>query len=172
YVPLGPFLGKSFATTISAWVVPLEAFADAEVLLPGQDPAVLPYLQGESDRDAFGLDLHLEVRINGSLVSSPEFRDMYWSPAQMLAHMTVNGASLRPGDLFASGTVSGAEPTTFGSLLERTWNGTEPMTLDDGSTLSFLEDGDVVTMTGSAPSPNGERVSLGEVNGTIRPARG
>ena len=109
YVPLGPFLGKSFATCISAWVVPFEAFAEAEVDLPGQEPAVLPYLQGETDRDAFGLDLHLEVRINGTVVSSPEYRDMYWSPAQMLAHMTVNGASLRVGDLFGSGTVSGAE---------------------------------------------------------------
>jgi fumarylacetoacetase len=169
YVPLGPFLGKSFATSISAWVVPFEAFAGAEVDLPGQDPAVLPYLQGETDRDAFGLDLHLEVRINDTVVSSPEYRDMYWSPAQMLAHLTVNGASLRDGDLFASGTVSGAEPTTFGSLLERTWNGTEPLTLDDGSTRGFLEDGDVVTITGWAPGPNGSRVTLGEVTGRVVP---
>ncbi len=171
YVPLGPFLGKSFATSISAWVVPLEALAAAEVPLPGQDPAPLPYLQGESERDTFGLDLHLEVRINGSLVSSPEFRDMYWSPAQMLAHLTVNGASLRDGDLFASGTVSGAERTTFGSLLERTWNGTEPVTLDDGSERGFLQDGDVVTMSGWAPGANGARVTLGEVVGRILPAR-
>ncbi len=171
YVPLGPFLGKSFATSISAWVVPLEAFEVAEVVLPGQNPAVLPYLQGQTDRDAFGLDLHFEVRINGSLVSSPEFRDMYWSPAQMLAHMTVNGASLRPGDLFASGTVSGAERTTFGSLLERTWNGTEPITLADGSMRGFLEDGDLVTISGWAPGPNGSKVTLGEVSGAIRPAQ-
>ncbi|MFY9914629.1 MAG: fumarylacetoacetase [Nocardioidaceae bacterium] len=170
YVPLGPFLGKSFATSISAWVVPLEALAAAEVPLPGQDPAPLPYLQGESERDTFGLDLHLEVRINGSLVSSPEFRDMYWSPAQMLAHLTVNGASIRDGDLFASGTVSGTERTTFGSLLERTWNGTEPVTLDDGSERGFLQDGDVVTMTGWAPGTNGARVTLGEVVGRILPA--
>ncbi len=167
YVPLGPFLGKSFATSISAWVVPLEALAAAEVPLPGQDPAPLPYLQGESERDTFGLDLHLEVRINGSLVSSPEFRDMYWSPAQMLAHLTVNGASIRDGDLFASGTVSGTERTTFGSLLERTWNGAEPFMLDDGSERGFLQDGDVVTMTGWAPGANGARVTLGEVVGRI-----
>ena len=170
YVPLGPFLGKSFATSISAWVVPFEAFADAEVDLPGQDPTPLPYLQGETDRDAFGLDLHLEVRLDGTVVSSPEFRDMYWSPAQMLAHLTVNGASLRVGDLFASGTVSGAERMTFGSLLERTWNGTEPVTLDDGSKRGFLEDGDVVTLSGWAPGPGGSRVTLGDVSGRILPA--
>ena len=95
---------------------------------------------------------------------------MYWSPAQMLAHLTVNGASLRVGDLFASGTVSGVEPTTFGSLLERTWNGTQPLSLDDGSTRGFLEDGDVVTISGWAPGPNGSRITLGEVTGTITPS--
>ncbi len=171
YVPLGPFLGKSFATSISAWVVPFEALTAAEVPLPGQDPPPLPYLQGATDADVFGLDLHLDVRINGSLVSSPEFRDMYWSPTQMLAHLTVNGASLRDGDLFASGTVSGTERTTFGSLLERTWNGEQPVTLDDGSRRGFLEDGDVVTMTGWAPGPGGAHVTLGEVVGRILPAR-
>jgi len=110
------------------------------------------------------------VRINGTVVSSPEYRDMYWSPAQMLAHLTVNGASLRDGDLFASGTVSGAERTTFGSLLERTWNGTEPLTLDDGSTRGFLEDGDVVTISGWSPGPDGTRITLGDVTGTVTPS--
>jgi len=167
YVPLGPFLGKSFATSISAWVVPLEALAEAEVPVPGQDPVVLPYLQGVSERDVFGLDLHLEVRVNGTLVSSPEFRDMYWSPAQMLAHLTVNGASLRTGDLFASGTVSGKRPETYGSLLERTWNGTDLLALDDGTKRGFLEDGDVVTLSGWAPGPDGTRITLGEVTGAI-----
>ncbi|MBA2697151.1 MAG: fumarylacetoacetase [Nocardioidaceae bacterium] len=171
YVPLGPFLGKSFATSISAWVVPFEALAYAEVPLPGQDPPVLPYLQGQTDRDVFGLDLHLEVRLNGSLVSAPEFRDMYWSPAQMLTHLTVNGATLRTGDLFASGTVSGSSPETFGSLLERTWNGTAPLALADGTTRGFLEDGDVVTLTGWAPGRDGAQVTLGKVTGTVLPAR-
>nr|MBA3232786.1 fumarylacetoacetate hydrolase family protein [Propionibacteriales bacterium] len=97
--------------------------------------------------------------------------DMYWSVTQMLAHMTVNGASLRVGDLFASGTVSGIDATTFGSLVERTWNGTQPLTLDDGSTRGFLADGDVVTMSGWAPGPAGSRVTLGEVTGTVRAAR-
>ncbi|MBA3310795.1 MAG: fumarylacetoacetase [Nocardioidaceae bacterium] len=171
YVPLGPFLGKSFATSISAWVVPLDAFIDAEVPLPRQDPAVLRYLQGEADDELWGLDLRLEVAINGSVVSAPDYRSMYWSPAQMLAHMTVNGASLRTGDLFASGTVSGDAADTFGSLLELTWNGTERVKLDDGGGRGFLEDGDVVTLTGSAPRPDGSWVTLGEVTGRIRSAR-
>ncbi|MDX6310236.1 MAG: fumarylacetoacetase [Nocardioidaceae bacterium] len=168
YVPLGPFLGKSFATSISAWVVPFDALSDAIVDLPSQDPPVLPYLAGEG---AFGLDLHLEVLVNGTVVSRPEYRSMYWSPAQMLAHMTVGGASLRTGDLFASGTVSGSRPDTFGSLLEITWNGERPVTLADGSKRGFLEDGDTVTLRGTAPGPDGSVVTLGEVTGTITPAR-
>lgn len=168
YVPLGPFLGKSFATSVSAWVTPLDALADARILLPGQsDPQVLPYLQG----DAFGLDVHLEVTLNGTVVSRPEHSAMYWSPAQMLAHLTVNGASLRDGDLFASGTISGPTRESRGSLLELTWNATEPLTLDDGTTRGFLEDGDTVTMTAWAPGPDGSRVGIAEVTGTIVPAR-
>ena len=164
YVPLGPFLGKSFATSISAWVVPLEALAGAIVPLPSQDPPVLPYLSGDS---AFGLDLHLEIELNGTVVSRPEYRTMYWSPAQMLAHLTVNGASLRTGDLFASGTVSGSTPETYGSLLEITWNGERPLVLADGSSRGFLEDGDTVTLRGSASGLDGAVVRLGEVTGTI-----
>jgi fumarylacetoacetase len=168
YVPLGPFLGKSFATSVSAWVTPLDAFAAARVPLPGQqDPQVLPYLRG----DAFGLDVHVEVRLNGTVVSRPEHAGMYWSPAQMLAHLTVNGASVRDGDLFGSGTISGPTRDTRGSLLELTWNGTEPLTLEDGTTRGFLEDGDTVTMTAWAPGPRGSRIGLGEVTGAIRPAR-
>ena len=168
YVPLGPFLGKSFATSVSAWVTPLEALTAARIPLPGQsDPQVLPYLRG----DAFGLDVHVEVSLNGTVVSRPEHAGMYWSPAQMLAHLTVNGASLRDGDLFGSGTISGPTRDTRGSLLELTWNGTEPLTLADGTTRGFLEDGDTVTMTAWAPGPDGSRIGLGEVTGTIRPAR-
>lgn len=169
YVPLGPFLGKSFATSIAAWVVPFAALREAELPLPAQDPEPLPYLAGSSE-DLFGLDLHLEVVLNGSVVATPEYRDMYWSPAQMLAHMTVNGASLRVGDLFASGTVSGPSPESFGSMLERTWNGTEPLRLDDGTTRGFLEDGDAVTLRGWARGPGGSRVTLGEVTGRVLPA--
>ncbi|MEP7192161.1 MAG: fumarylacetoacetase [Actinomycetota bacterium] len=178
-VPLGPFLGKSFGSTLGAWVVPMEALAAARIPLPPQDPEPLPYLRGSardgSDRSGppaglFGLDIHLEVRINGTLVSSPTYAGMYWSPAQMLAHLTVNGASLRDGDLFASGTISGPDRDTRGSLIELTWNGQEPLTLDDGSSRAFLQDGDTVTVTGWAPGPGGARIGLGEVVGTITPA--
>ncbi|WP_404392644.1 fumarylacetoacetase [Humibacillus xanthopallidus] len=166
YVPLGPFLGKSFATSISAWVTPLDALRDARISLPGQaDPPVLPYLEG----DAFGLDVHVEVSLNGTVVSRPEHAGMYWSPAQMLAHLTVNGASVRDGDLFGSGTISGPTRDSRGSLLELTWNGTEPLALADGSTRGFLEDGDTVTMTAWAPGPRGSRIGLGQVTGTIVP---
>lgn len=168
YVPLGPFLGKSFATSISAWVTPLEALEEARVPLPGpREPQVLPYLEGEG---AFGLDIHLEVSLNGTVVSRPEYAGMYWSPAQMLAHLTVNGASLRDGDLFGSGTISGPTRETRGSLLELTWNGTEPLVLEDGSERGFLEDGDTVTMTAWAPGPDGSRIGLAEVTGMIRAA--
>ena len=168
YVPLGPFLGKSFATSISAWVTPMAALTEARVDLPGQEPEPLPYLRGP---DARGIDLHLQVTVNGTVVARPEFRHMYWSPEQMLAHLTVNGASLRNGDLFASGTVSGAEAHTRGSLLELTWNGRDRLELDDGTARGFLEDGDVVTMTAWAPGPGGSRVGVSEVTGRIVPAR-
>jgi fumarylacetoacetase len=164
YVPLGPFLGKSFATSISAWVTPLAALEAARIELPGQHPAPLPYLAGAAAR---GIDLHVEVSVNGVVISQPEFRDMYWSPEQMLAHLTVNGASLRDGDLFASGTVSGADPATRGSLLELTWNAAEPIRLRDNETRGFLDDGDVVTMTAWAPGPDGSRVGVGEVTGRV-----
>jgi len=166
YVPLGPFLGKSFATSISAWVVPLEAFTAAEVPLPGQTPEVLPYLQGEGS-EVFGLDLRLRIEINGHGMSTPRYRDMYWSPTQMLAHMTVNGASLRVGDLFASGTVSGPDEGSLGSLLEITWDDTDPVDVETGARQGFLENGDIVTLTGWAPGPNGTHITLGEVTGRI-----
>ncbi len=169
YVPLGPFLGKSFATSISGWVVTLDALAGARVALPGQDPEPLPYLRGE--HPAYGLDIHCEVELNGTVIARPEYRDMYWSPAQMLAHLTVNGASVRPGDLFGSGTISGPEKDTRGSLLELSWNGTQPIALADGTVRSFLEDGDTVTLRAWAPGADGARLGLGEVTGTILPAR-
>ena len=147
----------------------MEALAAAKIPLPQQDPEPLPYLMG-SGESLFGLDVTLEVRINGTLVSSPTYAGMYWSPTQMLAHMTVNGASLRDGDLFASGTISGTQENTRGSLIELTWNGQEPLTLDDGSTRTFLQDGDTVTITGWARGADGARVGLGEVVGTITPA--
>jgi fumarylacetoacetase len=166
-VPLGPHLGKSFATSISPWVVPLDALMAARIPAPVQDPPPLPYLRGEKE---FGLDLELEIRLNGHAVARPRFADMYWTPAQQLAHLTVNGASLRTGDLYASGTVSGPEPSQRGCLLELTWNGAEPLELPDGSTRTFLEDGDRVSISATAPGPAGGRNGFGEVAGAIAPA--
>lgn len=164
YVPLGPFLGKSFATTISAWVTPMVALEPARVPLPAQDPQPLPYLTGAAAR---GIDLEYEVEWNGTVVSRPPYRTMYWAPEQMLAHLSVNGAKVSAGDLFGSGTISGPEAGTRGSFLELSWNGTEPVTLDDGSSRTFLEDGDTVTLRASAPGAGG-RIGLGECTGTIR----
>ena len=166
-VPLGPHQGKSFATSISAWVTPLAALDAARAPPPRQDPEPLPYLRGADDT---GLDLTLEVRINGHVVARPPFAGMYWTPAQQLAHLTVNGAHLRTGDLYASGTVSGPERDQRGCLLELTWNGAEPLTLPDGGTRTFLEDRDVVTITATAPGTAGGRIGLGEVTGTVHPA--
>ncbi|GAB2573685.1 fumarylacetoacetase [Kribbella endophytica] len=166
YVPLGPFLGKSFATSISPWVVSLEALKDAAVPLPQQDPPVLPYLQG----DLKNPDVTFEVRWNGQLVSTPPYREMYWSPAQMLAHLSVNGASVRTGDLYASGTVSGNAMDQRGSFIELSWGGREPITVN-GDERTFLQDGDVVTITGWASTADGRKIGLGEVTGQIVPAR-
>ncbi len=168
YVPLGPHLGKSFATSISPWVVPLAALEAARVPLPGQDPQPLPYLRGSED---WGLDIDLVVEWNGEEVSRPPYREMYWSPAQMLAHMTVNGASARTGDLFASGTISGPDKHQRGAFIELTWGGREPVTVK-GEERTFLEDGDEVTISATAPGANGGRIGFGEVIGTIRAARG
>ncbi|MFI6452018.1 fumarylacetoacetase [Streptosporangium amethystogenes] len=168
YVPLGPFLGKSFATSISPWITPLAALSEARVEGRTQDPEPLGYLRRD---EPWGLDLRLEVAVNGEVVSRPPYRDMYWTPDQMLAHMTVNGAALRTGDLYASGTISGTGPGERGSLIELTWNGTEPLKLPDGSVRAFLEDGDTVTITATAPGPDGTVITLGEVSGRISPAR-
>jgi fumarylacetoacetase len=167
YVPLGPFLGKSFATSMSPWVVPLDALAAARVGPPAQQPPPLPYL---ADDDPWALDLALEVALNGHVISRPPFSAMYWTPGQQLAHLTANGASLRTGDLYASGTVSGPEPDQRGSLIELAWNGATPLSLPDGTTRVFLEDGDTVTITASAPGPDGKRLGFGSVTGTIAPA--
>ena len=159
YVPLGPFLGKSFATSISPWITPLAALQDARVPLPTQDPEPLDYLRVA---EPAGYAIDLEVLINGTVVTRPPYASMYWSPAQMLAHMTINGASIRTGDLFGSGTISGPERAQRGSLLELTWGGTEPFTLMDGTTRTYLEDGDTVTLRATAGT-----ITLGEVEGTI-----
>jgi fumarylacetoacetase len=171
YVPLGPFLGKSFATSVSPWVVPLDALAAARIDPPARDTEPLPYLDDRAARPPYGLDIALEVRLNGHPVARPPFAAMYWTYAQMLAHMTVNGASLRAGDLFASGTVSGPDPFSRGALIELTRNGEQPLELPDGTRRGFLEDGDEVTITATAPGPDGGRIGLGEVTGRVLPAR-
>ena len=164
YVPLGPNLAKSFATTISAWVTPLAALEAARVPLPGQDVPVLPYLAEEGPA---GYDIDVEVELNGTVVARPPYRSMYWSPAQMLAHLTVNGASLRVGDFYASGTISGPQRDQRGSFLELSWGGQEPFVVD-GVERTFLEDGDEVVLRYSAPGARG-RIGLGEVRGKILP---
>jgi fumarylacetoacetase len=169
YVPLGPFLGKSFATSVSAWITPLDALSAAWIAAPPRDPQPLPYLDEGAGLPA--LDLAIEVSLNGEVISRPPFASMYWTLPQLMAHLTVNGASLRTGDLVASGTVSGPEDGQRGSLLELAWNGTEPLTLADGTTRAFLQDGDEVVITASARAPRG-RIGLGEVRGRIVPAAG
>jgi fumarylacetoacetase len=165
--PLGPFLGKSFATSVSPWVVPVAALEAARVLPPRQDPPPLAYLDCA---EPWGLDLALQITVNGQLVARPAFRSMYWTPPQQLAHATVNGAPLRTGDLFASGTVSGPDRDQLGCLLELTRDGAEPITLADGSQRAFLEDGDEVVIRATAPGTDGAVVSLGEVRGRVIPA--
>lgn len=172
YVPLGPFLGKSFATSVSPWVVDLDALAAARVSPPAQSPEPLPYLRGSSaEAERWGLDLELEVRINSTVVSRPPFAGMYWTAAQQLAHLTVNGASLRTGDLYASGTVSGDRPDQLGCLLELTRAGAEPVRLADGTTRAFLADGDTVSISATAPGAGGGRIGFGSVVGEVLPPR-
>ncbi|WP_280418183.1 fumarylacetoacetase [Nocardia carnea] len=166
YVPLGPFLGKSFATSISPWVVPLAALEAARIDTPVQDPEPLPYLRGT---EKWGLDIDLTVEWNGQTVSRPPYAQMYWSPAQMLAHTTVNGATARTGDFFASGTISGPEPDQRGAFIELTWGGAEPVEVA-GETRTFLQDGDEVAIAATAPGPAGSRIGFGEVRARILPA--
>jgi fumarylacetoacetase len=162
YQPLGPFLGKSFATSVSSWVTPLALLAERRVAAPPQAPDPLPYLAGGRD---WGLDVELEVELNGAVVSRGNAQGLYWTMPQQLAHATVNGASLRTGDLMASGTISGSERGSEGSLIELTRNGAEPLQLPDGTARTFLEDGDQIVLRGRAGA-----VELGEVRGRVLPA--
>jgi fumarylacetoacetase len=157
--PLGPFLAKSFATSVSRWVVPLHELADRRVPAEPQDPEPLPYLREQP----WAYDVDLEIELSGAVVARSNMRHLYWSIAQQIAHLTVNGASLRTGDLLATGTISGPERDHRGCLLELSWAGQEPVELPDGSTRTFLEDGDEVVLRADGV--------LGEVRGTIDPAR-
>lgn len=177
YVPLGPFLGKSFATSISPWVVTLDALEPFRCAGPPQDPEPLPYLRTSTD---WSYDVQLEVALRSEqmadedaaplVISRSNFRYMYWNICQQLAHHTSNGCSINPGDLMASGTISGPAPDSYGSMLELTWRGEKPIELPTGEERKFLVDGDELTMTGYAGG-NGYRVGFGAVSGRILPAR-
>lgn len=173
YVPLGPFLAKNFATSISPWVVTLEALEPFRVPGPAQDdPKPLPYLQSDGDR---AFDIHLEVFLQGREMPDPQricatnCRHLYWNVCQQLAHHTVTGCNLQTGDLLASGTISGPSPDSYGSMLELSWRGEKPIVFGNGEERKFIQDGDEITMTGWCQG-NGYRVGFGEVSGRILPA--
>jgi fumarylacetoacetase len=166
-VPLGPFGGKSFATTISSWVLPLAALEHARIRPLSRDARLLDYLTETAD---WGLDIAVEVSLNGHVISRPPYATMFWSPAQMLAHLTVNGAATRTGDLYASGTISGPEPAQLGCLLELTRNGSDHVSFPGGGMRTWLQDFDELTLTATAPGPDGTRIGLGSASGRILPA--
>ncbi len=171
YVPLGPFLGKNFGSTVSPWVVTLDALEPFRVQGPVQDPEVLPYLKYEGNKH---IDISLEVSVSPegkeeNTVSRSNFSFMYWNMNQQLAHHTVNGCNIRCGDLLASGTISGPDEGSFGSMLEIAWKGTKPVPLSDGSSRTFIQDGDSVILRGHAMK-NGVRIGFGSCEGKILPA--
>ncbi|MEC8832648.1 MAG: fumarylacetoacetase [Bacteroidota bacterium] len=171
YVPLGPFLAKNFASSISPWIVTLDALEPFKVKGPEQDPPVLPYLQYDGNKN---YEIHLEVYIqpeNGqeTRVCRSNFRYMYWNMSQQLAHHTVNGCDINVGDFYASGTISGKEPSSFGSMLELSWKGTKPIQMADGSERKFINDLDTVTMKGYAEK-DGVKIGFGEVKTKVLPA--
>jgi fumarylacetoacetase len=172
YQPLGPFLAKNFCTSISPWVVTLEALSPFRKPLPPQNPEPLPYLCGKND---FTFDIHLEAHLQTSSMDAPHiitrtnFQNLYWSVAQQLTHHTVNGCNLQPGDLLASGTISGPTEESRGCMLELTWRGANPFKLPNAETRKWLEDGDRLTITGWCQG-DGYRLGFGEVSGRVLPA--
>lgn len=172
YVPLGPFLSKNFGSVVSPWIVTLEALEPFRVKGPIQEPEVLPYLKTSGNRN---FDINLEVLIQPehgeeNLVCSSNFRYMYWNICQQLAHHTVNGCNITTGDLYASGTISGPEPGSYGSMLELTWRGTKPIQLSDGSERKFIHDHDIIIIRGYSEK-NGLRIGFGECVVKVKPAR-
>nr|WP_223266574.1 fumarylacetoacetase [Luteibaculum oceani] len=171
YVPLGPFLAKNFASSISPWIVTLDALEPFKIPGPKQDPQVLPYLEYKGNHH---YDINLEVYIqpdggNDNKVCSSNYKYMYWNMAQQLAHHTVNGCNIRCGDMMASGTISGPDKSSYGSMLELSWRGTQPIKLDDGSERKFIQDNDTVTMKGFAEK-DGVKIGFGEVRSKLLPA--
>ena len=171
YVPLGPFNSKTFGTSISPWVVTLEALEPFRSAAPAQDPQPLAYLRASNNSN---YDIQLQVAIatedSETVISNTNFKYMYWSMAQQLTHHTIAGCNVRVGDLMGSGTISGPEKDSRGSLLELTWNTTEPLTLEGGEQRGFLEDGDTLIMRGHCEQ-DGLRIGFGEVRGTVLPAK-
>ncbi|MBI4930902.1 MAG: fumarylacetoacetase [Bacteroidetes bacterium] len=172
YVPLGPFLGKNFCSSISPWVVTMDALENFRVAGPKQEPKVLPYLEYEGNKH---YDINLEVLLQTpnsepQTISKSNFKYMYWNMAQQLAHHTVNGCNIKIGDLMASGTISGATPDSYGSLLELTWKGTKPIKLSDGTERKFINDNDTVIVRGFSEK-DGVRIGFGEVKGKVLPAK-
>ncbi len=171
YAPLGPFLAKNFGTSISPWVVTMEALEPFRCAGPSQDPPPLAYLRTAGDQ---AIDIHLEVSLQSAGMEAPHticrsnFKHLYWNMAQQLAHHTITGCNVRPGDLLASGTISGPLPESYGSLLELTWQGRRPLDLPSGERRGFIEDGDHVTITGWCQGPD-YRVGFGEVTGRVLP---
>jgi fumarylacetoacetase len=183
YQPLGPFMAKNFATTVSPWVVTFEALEPYRVPAfqrPPEDPGPLPYLDSAGNRERGGVDLTVEVLLSTAKMrdagraphrlSRGRMADLYWTPAQMFTHHTSNGCNLRPGDLFASGTISGPTKDSRGCLLELTWRGAEPITLPTGETRKFLEDGDEVILRASCERQGAARIGFGECRGMVLPA--
>jgi fumarylacetoacetase len=171
YVPLGPFLAKNFASTVSPWVVTLDALEPFRVPGPVQEPKVLPYLEYEGKKN---IDIHLQVAIKPenseeTVVSNSNYKYMYWNMTQQLAHHTVNGCNIRCGDMIASGTISGPHEGSYGSMLEIAWKGTKPVTMNDGSQRTFIQDGDTVIMNGHAER-DGVRIGFGSCMAPILPA--
>lgn len=172
YVPLGPFLGKNFCSTVSPWVVTLEALEPFRTSSPKQEPEVLPYLKFDGDKN-FDINLQVYLKPEGgedNLICESNYKYMYWNMAQQLAHHTVNGCNVEVGDMYASGTISGKDESSYGSMLELTWRGQNPLKLSDGSERKFVENGDTITMKGYAEK-DGIRVGFGEVKATVLPEK-
>ena len=168
YVPLGPFLAKNFASTVSPWIIPLEALEYFRTAGPDQNPEVLPYLQYTGDKN-YDIDLEVAIKLESGqehIVCRSNFKYLYWNMCQQLAHHTVNGCNVQVGDIYASGTISGPDSSSFGSMLEISWRGTKPVEMPDGSIRKFINDGDTVILRGIA-TKNGVQIGFGEASGKV-----
>ncbi|TRZ45176.1 fumarylacetoacetase [Robertkochia solimangrovi] len=171
YVPLGPFLAKNFASAVSPWIVTLDALEPFRTESPTQDPEPLPYLKAKKNNKSFDINLEVELKpahSEATTIAKSNFKYMYWTMAQQLAHHTINGCKVNSGDMMGSGTISGPSPESYGSMLELTWNGQKPIKMKDGAERKFIQDGDTVTFKGYC-TKNGVRIGFGEVSNTLLP---